>query len=115
MLDIQPIFEQYSDFLVALVLTAPRVYAFLDSSQLMNSSTVPGMSRMAAIVSIVMFLSPMNLAYAHEATRALGPVAFLIAKEYAIGVVLGYFVAWILWVVQTAGTFIDNQRGASIA
>ena len=37
------------------------------------------------------------------------------AKEYAIGMVLGFVVGWVAWAVQSAGSLIDNQRGASMA
>ncbi|MET0598987.1 MAG: type III secretion system export apparatus subunit SctT [Mesorhizobium sp.] len=41
--------------------------------------------------------------------------AMFTAKEYAIGMVLGFVVGWVAWAVQSAGSLIDNQRGASMA
>ena len=107
--------HQYETLLIALILTIPRIYAFMSSSQLFSSTTLPGLTRVGAILTLVLLASPINLSQAHQFDRTIGSYIILFAKEYAIGAVLGYLVAWIFWVVQTAGSFIDNQRGASIA
>jgi type III secretion protein T len=115
MQDLSPIVRQYADFLVALVMTMPRIFAFMDSSQLLSSSAIPNMSRRAVMVAIALLIFPINISYAHNSNWSITSFILLLAREYMIGVILGFFVAWIFWVVQTAGSFIDNQRGASIA
>jgi type III secretion protein T len=39
----------------------------------------------------------------------------IILKEAFIGLLIGYSAALIFWAVEAIGSFIDNQRGASIA
>ena len=110
-----PVFRQYDQLTIALILTLPRMYAFLATSQLLNSSAVPGMARIACIISLSFMAVPMNMEIAAEFDRSISGYAFIFVKEYAIGFVLGYIVSWIFWVVECAGSLIDNQRGAGIA
>ena len=100
---------------VAVLLTLPRIYAFLATSQLLSSSAVPGMARIASILSLTIIAVPINLEFAAGFDRSLTSYALFFGKEYAIGFMLGYLVGWIFWVVQSAGALIDNQRGAAIA
>lgn len=108
-------FQQYNRFGVALIVSIPRIYAFMNSSQLFSTTSIPGMPRTAAILSLTLMIVPINMDFAASFNQTIPSYMLLFAKEYAIGVVLGYFVAWIFWVVQSAGSLIDNQRGASIA
>jgi type III secretion protein T len=109
------IINEYKPYLLALLLSLARPHAFLSSSQVLAPSAVPRMARNAAILTITIPIVPVNLAYAQLIEPTLWTYAILFAKEYAIGFVLGYGVAWLFWAVQTAGAFIDNQRGAAIA
>jgi type III secretion protein T len=99
----------------ALLISLPRLYAFLAMSQLLNSSVVPGMARTACVLSLASIVVPINLEYAVTVDRSLAGFALLFAKEYCIGFVLGYLVGWLFWAVASAGALIDNQRGAAIA
>jgi len=101
--------------IVALMLTLPRIYAFMATSQLLAPTAVPRLARSAAILTLAMFALPMNLAYVDAFDRSVPSYALFFLKEYAIGLVLGYIVGWIFWAVQSAGALIDNQRGAAIA
>jgi type III secretion protein T len=105
----------YSDYFIALLLTLPRIYAFLAASQLLNASAVPGMPRNAAILSLAIIAVPINLGYAASFERSASTIALYFAKEYAIGFLAGYAVGWMFWVVQATGGMIDSQRGAAIA
>lgn len=101
--------------IVALLLTLPRIHAFMMTSQLLAPSAVPRLARTAAILVLAGFAVPINLAFVDAFDRTLPSYALFFVKEYAIGFVLGYVVGWIFWAVQSAGAFIDNQRGAAIA
>ncbi len=114
----EPIFElarAYSNYFLALLLTLPRIYAFLTTGQLLNSSIVPGMPRIAAILSLAIVAVPLNLEYATTFERSAPLFVFYLAKEYVIGFLAGFMVGWIFWVVQAVGNLIDSQRGAAIA
>lgn len=112
------IFELWKAFgvqIIALVLTLPRVYAFLDASQIFNSSAVPTLPRSAAILALALVAVPINLEYAGEFVPSAPSFALFFAKEFTIGFIAGYLVSMIFWVVQAAGGLMDNQRGAAIA
>lgn len=101
--------------IIALLLTLPRLYAFLSTSQLLASTAVPRLARVAAVLMLAVIAVPINLAHVDAFDRTIPSFAIFFAKEYAIGFVLGYVVGWIFWAVQSAGALIDNQRGAAIA
>ncbi|KAB0676843.1 type III secretion system export apparatus subunit SctT [Aureimonas leprariae] len=101
--------------IIALLLTLPRIYAFLQVSQLLADTAVPRLPKTAAILSLSLIAVPINMAHVDAFDRSVVSFAFYGFKEYAIGFVLGYIVGWIFWAVQSAGAFIDNQRGAAIA
>jgi len=99
----------------ALLLTLPRIYGFLTTSQLLNATSVPRLARNVSILSISVIAVPINMAYVDDFDRTATSFAILYAKEFAIGFLLGYLVGWVFWAVQAAGALVDNQRGASIA
>lgn len=101
--------------LVALLLSLPRLYAFLSTSQLLSSGAVPRLARTACVLSISVISVPINMPYALHFNGSVFVFALLFTKEYTLGFVMGYLVGWIFWSVQAAGALIDNQRGAAIA
>lgn len=108
-------FRLFDNEIIALLLTLPRIYGFLSTSELLNPGAVPRMARTAAILSLSAFAIPLNLQYVAEFDRTVTTFAVHFAKEYCIGFLLGYLVGWLFWTVQAAGGLIDNQRGASMA
>lgn len=108
-------FGLFDKQVVALLLTLPRIYAFLATSQLLPATSVPRLARAAAILVLSIIAVPINLAHIDSFDGSVPSYALFFAKEYAIGFVLGYIVGWIFWAVQSAGALIDNQRGAAIA
>ena len=108
-------FNLFDREIIALLITLPRIYAFLATSQLLAESAVPRIARTAAILSLAVIAVPINLASVDGFDPTVPNIALMFVKEYAIGFVLGYIVGWIFWAVQSAGALIDNQRGAAIA
>ena len=117
--DLATVFRLFYTFfdreIIALILTLPRIFAFMSSSQLLSTTAVPRMARTAAIISLAVIAVPINYAHLDSFDRTAASYALYFVKEYAIGFVLGYIVGWIFWAVQSAGALIDNQRGAAIA
>jgi type III secretion protein T len=107
--------REYDVYLIAIILTIPRIYAFLQSSTLLNSSVVPGMPRAAIVIVLALSICPINLAFATAFDRSITTLAVYFAKEFALGFLLGYLVSWVFWSIQAAGAFIDSQRGGAIA
>lgn len=101
--------------ILALLLTLPRIYAFLATSQLLNPGSVPRLARTVAILVLAIPAVPLNFAAAEVFARTPEALALHFVKEIVIGFLIGYFFGWVFWVVQAAGALIDNQRGAAIA
>lgn len=108
-------FRAFDNEFIALLLTLPRIYAFLETAQLMNPSAVPRLTRTVAILSLAIAAVPINMVHVEAFDRSFGSLGLYIVKEGVIGFVLGFLVGWIFWAVQSAGALIDNQRGAAIA
>ena len=102
-------------YIIALCFTLPRIYAFMQAAQLLTPPLVPRMPSTAIVIMIAMTICPMHIQYAESFDHSIATVAVIIAKEYAIGFMLGYLVSWVFWAVESAGSFIDSQRGAAIA
>jgi type III secretion protein T len=103
-------------YLLALLITLPRIAAFLSASQLLPASAAPRLARQGVTLVLAATACPVNLGVVDEIPdESLVLFAGLFLKEWVIGFMLGYAVAWIFWSIQSAGGLIDNQRGAAIA
>lgn len=105
----------YEREVTALILTLPRIYTFFVVSQVMGLQAVPRLVRNVVVLVLAAFAAPINLARLETFDGTMLSYALYFFKECAIGILLGYIVGWIFWAVQSAGTLIDNQRGAAIA
>lgn len=99
-------------FLFALACTMPRLLAMFAILPIFSRMWLPGMIRTAAVAAFALPLAPLM-------PEGLGqlPVALLVAlliKEAVIGFLLGFVLAIPFWAVESSGTFIDTQRGATI-
>jgi type III secretion protein T len=108
-------FELFDREIVALLLSLPRVYAFMATSGLLAATAVPRPARVAVILALSVIPLGINLRHVDAFDRSVGTYAVYFAKEVALGFVLGYLVGWVFWAVQAAGALIDNQRGSSMA
>ena len=108
-------FLQFETYLLALLISIPRIYGFLITAPILSPGAVPRLARSAAILILCLPIVPVNLANADTIDRTLGTVAYFFAKEFAIGFVFGYMIGWIFWMITAVGDLIDNQRGAAIA
>ncbi|MDX8355141.1 type III secretion system export apparatus subunit SctT [Cognatiyoonia sp. IB215182] len=109
------LYQQFEIYLLALLISIPRIYGFLTTAPILSPGVVPRMARNAAILIMCLPIVPVNLANADGIDRTLGTIAYFFAKEFAIGFVFGYMVGWIFWMITAVGDLIDNQRGAAIA
>ena len=109
------LFLQFETYLLALLISIPRIYGFLITAPILSPGAVPRLARSAAILILCLPIVPVNLANADTIDRTLGTVAYFFAKEFAIGFVFGYVIGWSFWMITAVGDLIDNQRGAAIA
>jgi type III secretion protein T len=108
-------FRLFDREVIALLLSLPRVYAFMAVSGLLAASAVPRVARVAIILGLSIVPAGINLAHVDAFDRQITTYAVYFAKEVALGFVLGYLVGWVFWAVQSAGALVDNQRGSSMA
>ena len=100
---------------ISLILTLPRVYGFMSTSGLLASTSVPRTARVVIILALSTIPAGLNLQYVDAFDRQPATYALYMAKELALGFILGYLVGWVFWAIQAAGALIDNQRGSSMA
>lgn len=110
-----------------------NVTLFFDASTWMLSATI-GMARLAPIFFMLPFLNSSVLSGAARTAVIMivslgfwpAPVATMtdiethiyiaaIAQELFVGVILGALLAWPFWIFHAVGSFIDNQRGATLS
>jgi type III secretion system export apparatus protein len=78
-----------------------------------NSSTLGGVSRIAVIMVVALGFWPMPLeTLAHIELSVYLPA---IAQEFLVGLILGVLLGWPFWIFHAVGSFIDNQRGATLS
>ena len=107
----------FQDSLVLLTFTLPRITAALVMSPFFSQQFIQGMARQVVIISLTLIAVPI------VAFSAGGPIditarsglffGVIIAKEIAIGTLLGYASGLVFWIAEGTGFFIDNQRGSS--
>lgn len=104
--------------LLALALGLPRLLGVFQTVPFMAGSIVTGQLRMTLAIACYLPLHPVVVAGLPEPSVSSSwwlLCGLLVFKEILIGVLLGFMAGMLFWAVQSAGFFIDNQRGASQA
>ena len=120
-MDYQTLFEQLNvlNNLLALLLGMPRFFMIMQVAPFMAGTILTGQLRTTIVFACYMMIHPAVVASLPDSSGSLFlSIAYcgtLIAKEAFIGMCIGYLAGIIFWTVQSAGFFIDNQRGASMA
>jgi len=52
------VLQRFDPFEIALIVSLPRIYAFMNSSQLLSKAAVPGLPRSATILSLTLMVVP---------------------------------------------------------
>ena len=104
--------------LKAAFLGMVRMLAFISMSPIFGPNVTNGI-KMPLLVALYMPLHPLMLEEAQmlsvESFNDLLFVFALIVKEIIIGLFFGYITSLIFYIALSAGSVIDNQRGASMA
>lgn len=120
-MDIDTLFREFQIYnnLLAILLGMPRLFVIVQIVPFMAGSILTGQLRATVVLSCYLVLHPTILAQLspHDAfsTALLLNFVGLAIKEALIGFLLAYLAGIVFWVVQCAGFFIDNQRGAGQA
>lgn len=108
----------FQDTLLMLTFTLPRMTAALSISPFFGPQFIQGMARQVVIMSLTIIAVPV-VAFTASApdVSAKSGLFFgvIIAKEIALGLILGYVSGLAFWIAEGTGFFIDNQRGSSMA
>lgn len=110
-----PIHDAPLQVLAACGYAMPRLLAMFSMIPLLSRESLPGLLRVGLVGSMAMLVVPTLFDTVGAGERNALEVALLVAKETLLGTVLGFIVAVPLWAFDTMGSFVDNQRGASIA
>lgn len=104
-------------FLLVLVLAMARITGVMLVVPVLGRRIMTGLARNGVIMALT--LPIIGRAWATKPANlditGLTPMLALGLKELLLGFVLGMPVAATMWGVEAAGTFIDNQRGATMA
>ncbi len=94
----------------------PRIIALFTVLPILHKRVLGGaMIRNGIAGALVIFLHPMLAEHKPETEISLYFTAAIVMKEVFIGSLLGFCIAIPFWALESAGFFIDNQRGASMA
>lgn len=124
-MDIVGILEQLAVFkhLTAFLLGMPRLFAVALVAPFLGTGVLEGQVWLVLVLGMYLPLHPAVLAQlSPEITLALdmdlplaGRLALIFLKETLLGLGLGLLAGLPFWAVESAGVFMDNQRGASQA
>ncbi|GAB1409656.1 type III secretion system export apparatus subunit SctT [Desulfovibrionales bacterium] len=107
------------DNLLAILVGLPRLFLIIQTVPFMGGSIITGQIRVAIAFAVYLFLHPVVLSTLSAPETLTLPVAgyyiLLVLKESFLGFVIGLLAGMLFWAIQSAGFFIDNQRGASMA
>lgn len=124
-MDITALFQTLDGYrhLTAVLLGMPRLFTIALVAPFFGASVVTGQVRLVLVLALYLPLHPMivgSLSPEASLSAALsletgGRLALLLCKETLLGLMIGFLGGMAFWAVQSAGFFIDNQRGASMA
>ena len=113
----ESLFAFFKDHIIGYSLTLPRLISTFAMLAFLSRQTLGGtLTRNGVLFSLALILYP--LAYAEmEVINSLSRrfLFFIVIKEVFIGVMMGFIIALIFWAIEAVGSFIDNQRGATMA
>lgn len=100
------------DFLFRLSCLMPRLLAVFAVMPVFSRQWLPGTIRTAFAAGIALPLIPLVPVQLDQLTAST--LILLLFKEALVGFLIGFILAIPFWAVESAGTFIDTQRGATI-
>lgn len=106
-------FSELTFWLCSVILVCGRLFPVLMMLPFLNASTVPDLFRYPLIFFIGAGLWPVSGITLHEVTAWM--FIALLLKEVLLGLIIGLFLCFPFWVLHAAGSYIDNQRGATLS
>lgn len=103
--------NQLAIFAFALI----RMLAVFAMLPIVQASVLPGNIRTAFAISLTLVVFPVLGTDIDVLGLGITTLISLVAKEVAIGILIGFGASTIFYALESAGFFIDNQRGSSMA
>jgi type III secretion protein T len=99
------------EILFPLVLPFPRMLAAFSLLPLFGARALPGMVRVGVVLSLALFMHPVNAAAAPQFSA--GPLfwGLILVKEVLIGLFLGFVYSWFVMALESLGSLIDTVVG----
>ncbi len=101
--------------LMPLVMSLPRIMMVFWVLPFLSEGIFFGVIRSAFVFSLAILIIPVITPEFTANRISLIMVFFIIVKEVAIGLILGFLVSIPFWVAAGVGSIVDTQRGASIS
>nr|CAA6822926.1 MAG: EscT/YscT/HrcT family type III secretion system export apparatus protein [uncultured Thiotrichaceae bacterium] len=100
---------------LALILTAPRIMVTFSIMPMFAQTIFPALVRNGIMVVLSFTILPLTHSQLVNADLAPLSLLFIVLKEGAIGLVLGYAMSIPFWAMRGVGFIMDLQRGAMSA
>ena len=108
--------EELKEWFYIYSMGLPRIIALFTFIPFLHKRLLGGaMIRNAIAMSILLYLHPLLAEAMPETTPTIYQTLVIVLKEVFIGSLLGFVITIPFWALESAGFFIDNQRGASMA
>lgn len=108
--------DELKEWFYVFSMGAPRIVALFTLIPFLNKRLLGGaMMRNGVAMALVLFMHPMLAEAVPDKTPTIYATLFIVLKEVFIGALLGFVITIPFWALESAGFFIDNQRGASMA
>jgi type III secretion protein T len=107
--------RQWKEPILILALSTPRIMIAFMIIPFLNSATLPGLLRNGVVISFALLLYPILKLQLVGVELTSMMIIGLLFKEAFLGLIIGYIVAQLFWVIQSIGFLIDTQRGATMA
>jgi type III secretion protein T len=105
--------------MLALLLGLPRILMIAQIAPFMGGAVVTGQLRITIAIACYLPLHPALVAtipdWGEDQLITFAHCGLLILKEALLGFFIGWLASILFWSIQSAGFFIDNQRGSSMA
>ncbi len=105
------LFSQGEIWLLAWLLTVPRILGAFLVMPFLNSTVLPGLARNGIIVVLSVVAVPMTFEQIKDVPMEAFYIVGILIKEVALGFMMGFMFSIPFWAVSAAGYFIDMQRG----
>lgn len=108
--------DDLKDWFYILSMGMPRIVSMFTVLPMLHKRNLGGaMIRNGIAMCLVLFMHPMLSEAKPDEAFSIYDTGGIVIKEAFIGAIMGFVLAIPFWALESAGFFIDNQRGASMA